>query len=51
VVIDDNLQQTDKQKIKYGYTAQNIFNLQFPQYNPIIHALADRDNDDGVIIA
>ena len=51
LVIDDNLQQTDKQKIKYGYTAQNIFNLQFPQYNPIIHALADRDNDDGVIIA
>ena len=51
VVIDDNLQQTDKQKIKYGYTAQNIFNLQFPQYNPIIHALANRDNDDGVIIA
>lgn len=50
-IIDDNLQQTDTVKIKYWYTAKNIFNLQFPQYNSIINALADRDNEDGVIIA
>ena len=50
-IIDENLQQTDKVKIKYWYTAKNIFNLQFPQYNPIINALADRDNKDWVIIA
>ena len=49
--IDDNLQQTDKVKIKYWYTAKNIFDLQFPQYNPIINALADRNNDDWVVIA
>jgi hypothetical protein len=34
---------------KYGW--KNIFNLQFPQYNPIINALANRDNEDGVIVA
>ena len=50
-IIDDNLQQTDGAKVKYWYTAKNIFNLQFPQYNPIINALADRDNEDWVIIA
>ena len=50
-VIDENLQQTDKVKIKYWYTASNIFNLQFPQYNPIINALANRNNEDWVIIA
>ena len=50
-IIDDNLQQVDAPKIKYWYTAKNIFNLQFPQYNPIINALADRDNEDWVVIA
>ena len=50
-IIDDNLQQTDKLRTKYWYTAKNIFNLQFPQYNPIINALADRDNEDWIIIA
>ena len=49
--IDDSLSQGDRPKTKYGYTAKNIFNLQFPQYNPIINALADRDNEDWVIVA
>ena len=48
-IVDDNLQPTTK--TKYWYTAKNIFNLQFPQYNPIINALADRDNEDWVVIA
>ena len=48
-VVDDNLQLNSK--VKYWYTWKNIFDLQFPQYNPIIHALADRDNNDWVIIA
>ena len=50
-IIDDNLQQTEKLKIKYWFSAKDIFNLQFPQYNSIINALADRDNEDWVIIA
>ena len=50
-IINENLQQTDQVKIKYWYTSKNIFNLQFPQYNPIINALADRNNEDWVIIA
>lgn len=50
-IINENLQQTDTVKVKYWYTAKNIFNLQFPQYNPIINALADRENEDWVIIA
>ena len=48
-VFDDSLQPTTK--VKRWYTRKNIFNLQFPQYNPIIHELADRDNDDWVIVA
>ncbi len=48
-VIDNQLQQT--LKVKYWYTWKNIFNLQFPQYNPIIHALANRDKNDWVTIA
>ena len=48
-IVDDNLQPTTK--TKYWYTAKNIFNLQFPQYNPIINALADRDDKDWVVIA
>ena len=47
--VDDNLQPTNK--TKYWYTAKNIFDLQFPQYNPIINALADRDDKDWVIVA
>ena len=55
-IIDDNLSSYDdkwnpiiKKVYKYGW--KNIFNLQFPQYNPIINALAERDNEDWVIIA
>ena len=48
-IIDDNLQPTTK--TKYWYAAKNIFDLQFPQYNPIINALADRKNEDWVIVA
>ena len=48
-IVDENLQLDSK--VKYWYTRKNIFDLQFPQYNPIIHALADRDNNDWIIIA
>ncbi len=50
-IIDENLQQVNQAKIKYWYTAKDIFNLQFPQYNPIINALANRNNEDWIIIA
>lgn len=50
-IIDEDLHQADKVKIKYWYTAKNIFDLQFPQYNSIINALANRDNEDWVIVA
>ena len=47
--IDNNLQPTSKTKL--WYTWKDIFDLQFPQYNTIINALADRKNEDWVIIA
>jgi hypothetical protein len=40
-----------KTKTKYGYTMKEVFNLQFPQYNPIINALKNRKNEDGIVIA
>lgn len=49
VILDDQLES--KNKIKYWYWQQEIFDLQFPQYNPIIHALADRKDKDWVIVA
>ena len=49
-IIDNNLQPSTKVK-KLTYNWRSIFNLQFPQYNPIINALADRANEDWVIIA
>jgi hypothetical protein len=39
-----------KQKVAL-YTAKDVFNLQFPQYNPIITALKERKNDEGIVIA
>ncbi len=48
-VIDDNLQPS--YKLQNGYWWKDIFDLQFPQYNPIINALANRDNDDWVVVA
>ena len=48
-IVDENLQTTNK--VKYWYSRKNIFDLQFNQYNPIINALADRKNDEWVIIA
>ena len=48
-VIDNNLKYSEK--IKRWYTSEDIFNLQFSQYNPIIHALADRKDEDWIIIA
>ena len=48
-IIGADLQGTEK--VKYWYWWKNIFNLQFPQYNPIINALADRKDEDWVIIA
>ena len=49
--INESLQQNQNPKIKYWYTRKNIFDLQFPQYNPIINALADREDEDWVIVA
>ena len=51
-----NVQLFDKtlqveNKVKYWYWWKDIFDLQFPQYNPIINALADRNNEDWVIVA
>lgn len=48
-IINENLQT--ESKVKYWYWWKDIFDLQFPQYNPIIHALSDRNNEDGVIVA
>ena len=48
-LIDENLDPTIK--IKHWYSWKDIFNLQFSQYTPIIHALAGRKNEDWIIIA
>ena len=55
-VINDNLETTNSKwepitKKLYGYWWKNIFDLQFAHYNPIIKALADRKDEDGVIVA
>ena len=42
--INENLQT--KAKTQYGYGAKEIFDLQFPQYNPIINALKGREDKD-----
>ena len=49
--IDNNLMQSENPKIKRWYWWKDIFDLQFPQYNPIINALANRNNEDWVIVA
>jgi hypothetical protein len=53
--VGEEVQFTDtmetKKKIVYRYGMGKVFNLQFPQYNAIIHALKERNNEDGVIIA
>lgn len=48
-VINENLQGEDK--LRYWYWWKNVFDLQFAQYNPIINALADRKDDEWVIVA
>ncbi len=55
-IIDEDLSSYNENwepivKKVYNYGWKDIFNLQFSQYNPIIHALADRKNEDWVIIA
>jgi len=42
---------TMKKQIAYGYTMKKVFDLQFPQYNPIITALKNRSDEDGVTVA
>ena len=49
--IKDDLSVDINPKIKYWYGWKNVFDLQFPQYNPIINALAERKNDDWVVVA
>ena len=34
--------------VNQAYTAKSVFDLQFPQYNAIIHHLQDRKDEDGV---
>ena len=46
--IDENLQASTKIK---SYKWKDVFDMQFPQYNPIINALASRDDNDWVIVA
>ena len=48
-IINNNLESVNKEKFWYWW--KNIFDLQFPQYNPIINALANRDDKDWVIVA
>lgn len=47
-IINDDL--TSKSKTIYWYWAKNVFDLQFPQYNSVIDALANRADTDWVII-
>ncbi|HCB50987.1 TPA: hypothetical protein DEP21_00035 [Patescibacteria group bacterium] len=49
VEFDTMLQQ--KEVTQNGYTRKNIFDLQFPHYNKFIDYVADRKNEDGVLIA
>ncbi len=51
LVIDDSGNFNTEYKVKYWYSWKDIFDLQFPQYNPIINALTNRDNDDWVTVA
>ena len=46
-----NDQLKSESKTIYNYSADKIFWLQFWQYVPIINAVADRDNEDWVLIA
>lgn len=46
---DDNLQQ--KEVIKNGYGRKDVFDMQFPHYNKFINYIADRKNNDWVLIA
>ena len=48
-IINENLQAEVKLKNWYGW--KNVFDLQFWQYNPIINALSDREDEDWVIVA
>ena len=49
VEFDDTLQQAEV--LKNGYNWQDVFNLQFPHYNKFIKYVANRKNEDGVLIA
>ena len=48
-ILDDNLQY--QTKVKYWYWWKDIFDLQFPQYNWIIHKLANRKDNEWVTVA
>jgi len=47
--ITPQLQQKATNKI--WYSQQDVFDLQFPHYNKFIEYTANRDNDDGVLVA
>lgn len=47
--ISENLEFTTKPSYSYG--AQDIFNLQFGQYQPFLDAVKKRSDEEGVLIA
>ena len=51
ISVNDNWEFNIKQKTKYWYSWKLAFNTQFAHYNPIINALANRKNEDWIIIA
>ncbi len=49
VELNDSLQQ--EEILKNGYGWKDVFDLQFPHYNKFINYVADRKDEDGVLIA
>lgn len=49
VVITDDLQQETKDAI--GYSAKDVFDLQFPHYNPILSKVNAREKGEWVMVA
>ncbi len=47
--IDENLQP--QREINSSFTAQDIFNLQFPHYNKLINAMNQSTEEEGAMIA
>lgn len=48
-VLNEYLQPVNE--LQYGYSAKDVFDLQFNNYNSFINAVKDRNDEDGVLIA